>query len=117
MTDEELGKALAEACGLSYQGEWYHTGWDDLTGEATHSQVADLAKSLDTIVRDVFPVLDERFVMEQRWEVSINSEWRGNEKKWYALIWGHDAGRSCDDSPARALAKACLMALTEGKSE
>ncbi len=118
MTDEEMGRKLAEACGFAYQGEWYYTGWDDLTGGATHSLVVDLATSVDAIVKHVFPVLDKRFGAG-KWEVETATRTdRSDVMLWIPAPrprWqdGIKPFEVKHESLARALAEVCLAALTE----
>lgn len=116
MTDEELGRKLAEACWFRTGDDWYQTPNEFDTVITGH--LYDLATSIDAIVRDVFPVLKDRYPtlrVAVRYGVMLGGhswvEVWADEMPAVNEQWSHYAEDS-QGSP-RALAEACLAALTE----
>lgn len=118
MTDEELGRALAEACGyqLDSYDPAYYSRWQ--LGDVA---LTNLATSLDVIERDVFPVLDERFGRGY-WEINMTATSATVSAELSVarrpntdgpLVVQYQSSGPYDSTPARALAEACLAALTE----
>lgn len=132
MTDEELGKALAEACGFRNRSNM--RGWGDTRSwewdyippsrlkdaEDDYSnywrfgaRCKDLAASLDAIVRDVFKAMDERFGVG-KWEADIN--YVSGERSEVIIYAAFGIVEARHESLPCALAEACFAALTEGEA-
>lgn len=111
----ELDEALVHALGWA---TWRETG--ALTGAVTDAErrtlywgIPEWHTSLDAIERDLLPVLRERGW--DHWTVGSEFEWVGRFSA--SVEWGSSfvVVEEVGDTPALALARACLAALRKGQ--
>lgn len=111
----ELDEALVHALGWA---TWRETG--ALTGAVTDAErrtlywgIPEWHASLDAIYRDLLPVLRERGWDEIH--MSVLAEGRASARVMRCGVGGAETWVRYGPTPALALARACLAALTEGQ--